>query len=826
VRLSHAYALFVSAASVLSVLAVAELPGQNQAIPRQPDEAPYSSISVDYPPQDAVIPPELPPVAIRWRDSSTSATVWQITIAFADRTPPIQARTQGDRLRVGEIDPRCVSEFNSPPVLTPEEAAGHTWTPQPEIWAAIRKHSVQPATIAIAGFAGGGAAQPVSAGSSTFQISADPVGAPIFYRDVPLIPSQAKGEVGILPKDAIGYIKWRFRSIAETQSHTVLEGLPTCANCHSFSADGKTLGIDVDGPMNDKSLYAVVPLRKRTVIRTADVFKWNTTRDAPGGRKLRAGFMSQVSPDGRYVLTTLDERDPMALTRAYGLEEKFYFAVYRDFRFGQVFFPTRGALVWRDVATGRTEPLPGADDPRFAQTDGVWSPDGKWIVFARADARTAFPPGAPPALFANDPNETQIRYSLYRIPFNEGRGGQAEPVEGASGNGFSNSFPKITPDGRWIVYVRCRNGQLMRPDSQLYIVPFQGGQSRLMNCNTRLMNSWHSFSPNGRWMVFSSKARSPYTQLYLTHLDPDGNSSPPVLIENSTAANRAANIPEFVNIPPDGLEKLEIPASEFYGVFDVAFGMMAKGQVAESIPQWRKAVELDPEDELARVNLGIALDHEGLVDEAIAHYRKAIDIAPEHVSAYDNLAADLVQKGELDAAIEAYLASLRIKPDSAPTQTNLGTALLEKGRIDEAIEHCQKALAIASANPDAHNTLGIALSRRGQLDQAIPHLQAAVASNADSLQYQGNLARVLAQAGRFEEAVPHMERAVALSSRREPLLLSLLSAMYAELGRLADAIDTARQALNLASRSGDSQLAAGLTARIARYQERLSSAPR
>src|ERR1039458_9649890 len=49
-------------------------------------------------------------------------------------------------------------------------------------------------------------------------------------------------------------------------------------------------------------------------------------------------------------------------------------------------------------------------------------------------------------------------------------------------------------------------------------------------------------SPNGHWLVFSSKGRSPYTQMYLTHIDTDGNDSPPILIENATAANRAVNI--------------------------------------------------------------------------------------------------------------------------------------------------------------------------------------------------------------------------------------------------------------------------------------------
>jgi len=45
------------------------------------------------------------------------------------------------------------------------------------------------------------------------------------------------------------------------------------------------------------------------------------------------------------------------------------------------------------------------------------------------------------------------------------------------------------------------------------------------------MNSWHSFSPNGRWLVFSSKSRSPYTQMFLTHIDAEGRDSPAILID-------------------------------------------------------------------------------------------------------------------------------------------------------------------------------------------------------------------------------------------------------------------------------------------------------
>ncbi|HPZ83153.1 MAG TPA: hypothetical protein PL064_06950, partial [Thermogutta sp.] len=164
---------------------------------------------------------------------------------------------------------------------------------------------------------------------------------------------------------------------------------------------------------------------------------------------------------------------------------------------------------------------------------------------------------------ANDPAEPQIQYSLYRIPFNGGRGGTPEPIEGASHNGMSNTFPKVSPDGKWIVFVKCRNGQLLRPDSELWIVPATGGTARKMRCNTPLMNSWHSFSPNGRWMVFSSKANTPYTQMFLTHIDEEGNDSPSILISNATAANRAVNLPEFINRPYEEFLAIRVPAVEY-----------------------------------------------------------------------------------------------------------------------------------------------------------------------------------------------------------------------------------------------------------------------
>jgi tetratricopeptide (TPR) repeat protein len=231
----------------------------------------------------------------------------------------------------------------------------------------------------------------------------------------------------------------------------------------------------------------------------------------------------------------------------------------------------------------------------------------------------------------------------------------------------------------------------MRPDSRLFIVPAAGGAAREMRCNTRLMNSWHSFSPNGRWLVFSSKSRSPYTQMFLTHIDEDGNDSPAILIENSTAANRAVNIPEFVNIAQDGLEHIDVPAAEFYRLFDSAWNLAEKGRFDESIVQWKLALSITPGDAKAHNNLGRALAGRGELDQAVVHWQRALEIDPRYWEAHNNLAVALVGKGRPDEAIKHLRLVLEANSNYAEVHGNLGRALALKGKADEAIAAWQHA---------------------------------------------------------------------------------------------------------------------------------------
>ena len=207
--------------------------------------------------------------------------------------------------------------------------------------------------------------------------------------------------------------------------------------------------------------------------------------------------------------------------------------------------------------TGILKELPGADLGKYVQSNAVWTPDGKNIIFSRAEAL----PRDSDIYEIDVKNEDLVnqyverkkglKFNLCIIPFNNGNGGEARPIEGASNNGKSNYFPAVSPDGKWIIFCRAENFMLLMPDSRLYIVPVSGGKARELNCNFNSMNSWHSWSPNSRWIVFASKVLNPYTDMFLAHIDEDGNASIPVLVDRVRVNSRVINYPEFVNRDPN-----------------------------------------------------------------------------------------------------------------------------------------------------------------------------------------------------------------------------------------------------------------------------------
>lgn len=409
------------------------------------------------------------------------------------------------------------------------------WQPGIEEWNKIKSNSGFKNIELIIKRAGSQGEKSKDYGKLDFKISRDEVGAPILYRQIPLPFSFAEKNI-----DQTSY------SVIDVTSpapfHNVLGSFKVCGNCHSISHDGKTIALDFDAVSRDKGGYFVAPIDSVTTFNKNSYLSWSKM----SGRNT-FGLLSRISWGGRYIVTTIKDR--VVSKKIDGVDTKAY---------SQLFFPVNGVIAFYDTLTKQLTELPGANNPEYVQSNAVWTPDDKYIIFARAKA-LPFPENETKfdcfvrdeALIDRYMQEREdMKFDLYIIPFNEGRGGEAKPIKGASANGKSNYFPTVSPDGKWLVFCQASNYMMLRPDSRLFIVPLNGGNAKKLECNFHDMNSWHSWSPNGKWLVYVSKALDIYSDMYLTHIDEKGRASVPVLIENCKRPKCAINYPEFINREP------------------------------------------------------------------------------------------------------------------------------------------------------------------------------------------------------------------------------------------------------------------------------------
>ena len=750
-------------------------------------QQPSTALKIDYPFSASLYPPDMVPPTFLFHDSAAAAALWLVDISSPGATGRFTVLTDGRRPNL-EIDQRCGSPNDR--YREPEyQASAKGWTPDEALWSAVTRKPETDITVTIYGLAKPDFGKPaqrvtlLSRGTVTLRVSQDPVAAPLFYRDVPLLPTaNEKGVVKPLPDGALPLIEWRLRDLAKPASAIVLKNMPTCANCHSFSNDGKYLGMDMDGPSGDKGAYAMAPVEPKMVIEQKQVFTWNTFNP----KWETFGLFSRVSPDGRYVVSSVNE--------------SIFVNNYLDFRFLQTFYPTRAILAFYDRLSGKIAALPGADNPEYVHGNAVWTPDGRSIIFVRAKAKSNVP--STPPVRANDPNEIQIQYDLCQIPFNNGRGGEAKLITGASANGKSNSFPKVSPDGKWLVWVQAKAGLLMRPDSELFIMALPGGKPRRMNSNLTLMNSWHSFSPNGRWLVFSSKANTPYTQMFLTHIDAQGNDSPAVLVPNSTAANRAANIPEFVNMKPDGMFTIDAPAVDYRRHLDRGTDLIRQGKLDEAYKEIGMADKMRPNFPETMAALGYYYREMGDPERATDFFEKSLALDARNWSAHNYYGVMLFRQGKYDEALRHFQAAIDLYPLNFQALTNSGAIELSRGNLDLAKEHFEKALKANPLYAEAHYNLALILTREGKFKEAVTRYEKCLeiaTQDSDSL---GNLAWLLATCS--DDSVRDGRRAVELAQRLErvaekpyPRMFDILAAAYAESGQFDLAVQMAERSVQL-----------------------------
>ena len=251
--------------------------------------------------------------------------------------------------------------------------------------------------------------------------------------------------------------------------------------------------------------------------------------------------------------------------------------------------------------------------------------------------------------------------------------------------------------------------------------------------------------------------------------------------------------------------------------------LLQKANIDEAIAHYRSALRMQPDSWDAEYNLGTALMGKGQVDEAILHCERAVGMRPTDPDALVSLGDALLQKGRIDEAIAHYQKAIMVRPDHFLARYGLGHALLEKGELDRAIQVCRSALLLRSSDADCHTTLAIALEEKGNPTEAIQHYNKALELAPKSIPTLTNLAWLLATSQDASlrnglKAVEIAKQADRLVRGTNTLVLRTLAAAYAENGEFANAIRTARSAMQLARMHGEDSLTTDLDQQIALYQ--------
>jgi hypothetical protein len=165
---------------------------------------------------------------------------------------------------------------------------------------------------------------------------------------------------------------------------------------------------------------------------------------------------------------------------------------------------------------------PAIAAPDRNETWPAWSPDGRYLYFSSAVPR-------PLEEFR------RIRYDLMRAGFDieTGQWGRPELMISAAETGLSACQPKISPDGRFLLVTLCENGNfpIYQSNSDLYVMDLATRKLRRLEINSDQADTWHSWSSNSRWVVFSSKRIDGLlARPYFSYVDEQGEFHKPFVL--------------------------------------------------------------------------------------------------------------------------------------------------------------------------------------------------------------------------------------------------------------------------------------------------------
>ncbi|MCM1490495.1 MAG: hypothetical protein NC095_06695 [Muribaculum sp.] len=213
-------------------------------------------------------------------------------------------------------------------------------------------------------------------------------------------------------------------------------------------------------------------------------------------------------------------------------------------------FDSASDIILYDMKTNEITEI--ASDRGLLETYPAWTPDGKKIFYSVA----RYPDNISEDKVAQ--NTGRMRYDIVARDFDISTRTFSDPdtVVLASFHDMSALLPRISPDGKWLLYCQSPFGSfhIWHKESDLFIADLNTGEQRpLSNSNSDSSESYHSWSSNSRWIVFSSRRDDGnYTRPYIAYISPDGNDSKAFVVPQKDPDHyrklmKSYNVPEFLS---------------------------------------------------------------------------------------------------------------------------------------------------------------------------------------------------------------------------------------------------------------------------------------
>ena len=256
---------------------------------------------------------------------------------------------------------------------------------------------------------------------------------------------------------------------------------------------------------------------------------------------------------------------------------------------------------------------------------------------------------------------------------------------------------------------------------------------------------------------------------------------------------------------------------------NLGVALAQQGKLQDAIRPMQQALQIDPQSALAHCNLGVIFDRLGNNQQAMAHFAQVLKINPQSVEAHTSLGVGLLREGKTEQAMAHFHEALQIDPRCAEAYNDQGGVWYQQKKFDDAIVCFQQAVEIAPQRADMRHNLATALLRQGRFPEALRQWREVLRLQPENLRVLSGTAWMLAtwpdpSIRNGSEAVAMAQRALQICGGRDPSVLDALAAAHAETGRFGEAVETAQQALTLATHQHNNVLAEDIRERIRLYE--------